>query len=172
MDPLTAAVGLGSIAGGIFGAKKDSDNLKRQLEMAKQQREESLRFIREQMGQGRNDLFSFFPQAQQSRQMGFDAARGVMSQAYPQMFESFTGGNVGAQQALLAGLPQMQNALMGNKIDYSAMQPTRLPVNLQALSGIFNPPSMSFAPMSQVPMQQPMQQPQIDPSILAMMGMR
>ena len=73
--------------------------------------------------EARGDVNRLFPQAQQTAQQGFQGALDVFGQSLPAQTDVFTQGNVGAQQAILAGLPQMQNALLGNNIDYSQMQP-------------------------------------------------
>ena len=73
--------------------------------------------------EARADINRLFPQAQQTAQQGFQGALDVFGQSLPAQTDVFTQGNVGAQQAILAGLPQMQNALLGNNIDYSQMQP-------------------------------------------------
>lgn len=78
--------------------------------------------------QARSDLFKLFPAAQQNIQQGFQGALDVFGQSIPAQTQAFQQGNVGAQQQLLAGLPQIQNALLGGAIDYSQLQP----VNVQA----------------------------------------
>jgi hypothetical protein len=44
-------------------------------------------------------------------------------------------GNVGAQQALLSGLPQMNNAILGRQVDYNAMQPQQFDYNMDFSQG-------------------------------------
>ena len=73
--------------------------------------------------QGREDVTSNMANAQQTANLGFQGALDVFGQSLPAQTDVFQQGNVGAQQAILAGLPQQQNALLGNQIDYSQMQP-------------------------------------------------
>ncbi len=68
-----------------------------------------------------------FPQAQQSAQQGFQGAIDVFGQTLPQQANLFQGGNVAAQQALLAGQPQFQNAILGRQVDLSGIQPFQAP---------------------------------------------
>jgi len=67
-----------------------------------------------------------FPAAQQNAQQGFQGALDVFGQSIPAQTGVFQQGNVAAQNQILAGLPQMQNAILGGQVDYSALQPTQL----------------------------------------------
>lgn len=73
--------------------------------------------------QARGDLSRLFPQARQESNQGFQGALDVFAQSLPAQTQAFQQGNVGAQQQLLAGLPQFQNAILGNQVDFSQMQP-------------------------------------------------
>jgi hypothetical protein len=76
--------------------------------------------------QARGDLFDIFPQAQRTGQQGFQSALDVFGQSLPAQTDVFQQGNIGAQQAILAGLPQIQNALLGGNVDFSQLQPTQV----------------------------------------------
>lgn len=147
MDPLTLALGAGSILSSLWGKKKDNSNMQKQLELARQQREQSLAFIREQMGQAQNNLMTYFPQAQQSRQQGYNAAMGLMGSTFQPMLDAYQGGNMMAQQALLSGLPQQNNAILGGPLNYNFAQPQRIQIDPRALAGLTNPAPLNFAPM-------------------------
>ena len=47
----------------------------------------------------------------------------MFGQSLPAQTDVFQQGNVGAQQAILSGLPQIQNALLGGNVDFSQLQP-------------------------------------------------
>ena len=143
--PLIAAA-IGAV-GALGAAKMDNNSQKKSLAQAERQRAQSLEFIQKQLAQSRSDLFQLFPQAQQSRQQGQQAGLNVFSQAFPAAMGAFQDGNVMAQQQLLAGLPQMNNALLGKEVDLSGLQAQRVPVNAQALQGLFNPQALQFDPM-------------------------
>lgn len=91
-------------------------------------------------------LMDIFPAAQQNLQQGFQGALDVFGQSLPAQTQAFQQGNVGAQQQLLAGLPQIQNALFGNQVEFSQLQPTQIQPDLgfaqQQLPDFVNP----FAP--------------------------
>lgn len=146
------------VSDNVFGgAAKDA---------AKQQTralEEAQAITREGIEQARGDVMNLFPMAQENLLAGSTGAMNVFNQAAPQQMQLAQQGNVNAQRALLAGLPQMQNALLGNAIDYSGLQAQQ-----QAL------PSMNFT-MPQFEMvqqdQQATQQPQQQVDTQAIMGM-
>jgi hypothetical protein len=64
-----------------------------------------------------------FPASDVNRNLGLQAALDVIGQSAPQQFSAFQQGNVGAQQALLSGQQQVQNAILGLPASLSGMQP-------------------------------------------------
>jgi hypothetical protein len=152
--PVLTAIGGGSaLAGGALvagtglalgSAAADRNSQKKAIESAETQKEASQAFIEQSIKEARSDIFKLFPAAQDSRKQGLQAGLDLFSQAYPQMQQSFTQGNVGAQNALLAGLPQMNNAILGNPVDLSGLQAMQLPtqsinlpqVNMQGIGGL------------------------------------
>lgn len=124
------------------GAAKDA---------AKQQTkalEEAQDLTRQAATQARGEIMGLFPQAQQNNLAGYQAALDVFNQSAPQQMQMTQQGNQNAQATLLAGLPLMNNALLGAPIDYSALQQQnvtydpnmfnqQLPTQLQS---ILNPP--------------------------------
>lgn len=121
----------------------DSMSNKAAIKSAEKQKAASQAFIEKQIAQARSDIFKLFPEAQKSRQQGLDASLSLYNQAYPQMQETFQQGNVQAQQALINGLPQIQNAIMGRAVDMSGLQA----VALQQPGGLTMPNSQ-LAPIS------------------------
>ncbi|ANJ65523.1 hypothetical protein [Pseudoalteromonas virus vB_PspP-H6/1] len=105
------------VSDNVFGgAAKDA---------AKQQTaalEQAQILTQEGVTQARNDVNSLFPIANQNMLTGATGALDVYNQTAPQQMQLAQQGNVNAQEALLAGLPQMNNALLGNAVDYSGLQ--------------------------------------------------
>lgn len=73
--------------------------------------------------QARQDINLLFPEAQQARLGGFQAAQDIFGSAVPQQAQQFQQGNLQAQQTTGLGAQQMQNALLGLPVDYGFMQP-------------------------------------------------
>lgn len=80
--------------------------------------------------ESRGTLFDLFGSAQESRTGGLQGALDVFSESIPLQAQVAQGGNVAAQQVLLAGLPQIQAAIFGAPTDLSALQATTLPFDL------------------------------------------
>ena len=103
---------------GAFGSK-DKGAQKRTSALVKEGRQ----YVVDQAAGGRIDLLDMWPRAEANRNMGYQSALDVFGQTMPQALSTFQQGNVGAQGALLAGLPQIQNAIYGLPTDLSGMQP-------------------------------------------------
>lgn len=69
------------------------------------------------------DLFNT---AGQNRNLGFQGALDVFGQAAPQQVSTFQQGNINAQDILLAGFPQFQNAILGGQVDLSGLAPRQV----------------------------------------------
>jgi len=117
------AVAGGSIVGAIAGDKSS----KRAAKSQKQASDASLAYTQQAADQARADVNRLFPQAQQAGQAGFQGAMDVFSQAINPQMQSFQRGNVAAQKQILAGLPQIQNALLGNPVNLAGLQAYQAP---------------------------------------------
>ncbi len=111
---------MGFVKDNFFGgaSKKAAEAQQKGLEKGQE-------FVRTGTKEARADLFRLFPQAQQAGQQGFQGAIDVFGQTLPQQAQAFQGGNIAAQQALLAGQPQFQSAILGGPVDLSGLQPFR-----------------------------------------------
>jgi hypothetical protein len=74
----------------------------------------------------RSDVMSLYPSAENNLKQGAQGALDVMGQFLPQQANVFQQGNMNAQNQISAGLPQIQNALMGGAVDYSQFQPQQI----------------------------------------------
>lgn len=120
--PTAAAIGGASILGAVVGSKSQSKAQKAQAKSS----DAAIRATQQAQAQARGDLFKLFPAAQQNLQQGFQGALDVFGKSLPAQTQAFQQGNVGAQQQLLAGLGQQQNALFGNQVDMSQLQPVQV----------------------------------------------
>ena len=78
--------------------------------------------IATQSARARRNALALYPASDVNRNLGFQAALDVMGDYVPEQLSTLQQGNVGAQEALLASMPQVQNALMGMPVDYSGLQ--------------------------------------------------
>lgn len=88
--------------------------------------QEAQQIIQQQTEQARGEALPLFNAAQQNLAQGFQGGLDVLGQTIPQQFQAFQGGNVAAQNALLAGLPQQQAAILGQQLDPNALQAQQL----------------------------------------------
>jgi hypothetical protein len=78
--------------------------------------------IRQLAERARSDVMEMFPQSQDIQRIGTQGALDVFGQTIPEQLQAFQGGNVAAQDTQRAALLQIQNALMGNPVDFNALQ--------------------------------------------------
>lgn len=107
-----------SVVKTVFGGEDDSAQ-KAQI----RQNAAATQLIAEKGDEAAQIANQLFPAADVNRNLGFQAALDVLGQSAPQQFSAFQQGNVGAQQALLAGQQQQQNALLGLPVNMSSIQP-------------------------------------------------
>jgi hypothetical protein len=78
-----------------------------------------------------------FGTGQRMRQQGMQQGLGMLSQLYGPTANLYQQGNMAAQRALLAGVPLQRAAILGEPMDYSALQPTQISYDPNMLAGIF-----------------------------------
>lgn len=105
----------------VFGGVDDSAQRRQINENA-----QAKALIAENTAAVREDILRLFPAAEQAQQLGFQGALDVLGQTIPQQLGTFQQGNIGAQQNLLGGLQQQQNAILGLPTDFSGFQPQQV----------------------------------------------
>jgi hypothetical protein len=115
-----AAIGgiatVGSAAIGAISSKKAADRGAKAAERGQD-------ILAQSREQGRADVMAQFPKAQEAQTRGFEEFRDFVSgQVMPQQVAPFMAGNMAAQEQVVRGLPQIQNAILGNAIDTSGFQ--------------------------------------------------
>ena len=108
--------------GGVASAALASRSSKKATKAATDAAEQGQQILAEDKAQARDDIMRLFPQAQQAQTRGFTEARQMLGGLLPEQQRLFQDGNVAAQNTMLAGLPQIQNAIMGNPVDMSGLQ--------------------------------------------------
>jgi len=90
---------------------------------------ETMALIERQTKQATRDATKLFGAAQDNFLTGSQAGLDVFGSTIPQQFGAFQQGNVGAQNQLIAGMPQVNNALLGLPTDLSSFQPQQIDVD-------------------------------------------
>jgi hypothetical protein len=106
-----------SISDTLFGGTDDSSQ-KKQIKANERTQE----FIEEQAALARGDVLALQPLGDQARSQGYQSAIDMLTGSTPQQIDLTARGNIGGQEALLAGLPQIQNAILGMPVDMGALQ--------------------------------------------------
>ena len=70
-------------------------------------------------GQARTDVNQLFGEANTQQQQGFTNAQDFLSGSIGRQIQPFQQGNMMAQEQVARGLPQIQNAILGNPVDLS-----------------------------------------------------
>lgn len=133
--PTAAIVGT-AILGAVMSERASSKAAKSQrrgIESAEDAAREATRAAQAQ-------AIPLFASAQNNALMGFQGALDTLGSTIPGQANVMQQGNVAAQQQLLAGLPQFQNATLGNQVDFSQLQPTVLDMpDFSAISNVTLP---------------------------------
>lgn len=117
-----AALTVGSVAGGLLSNNASKKAASQQSRSDKKARAA----VKDAAEQARSDIFDRLDTSEDYSRQGYQDALDVFAQTIPQQANTFTQGNLNAQQAILAGLPQIQNAILGAPINYNAFQPTAI----------------------------------------------
>lgn len=107
-----------SIGGALIGAKSSKDASK-----AATQGQANAQVANTQMAnQARGDVSRLFGDASKVRGETFGNTMDFLNQGIGSQITPFQQGNMAAQNQVARGLPQIQNAIMGNPVDLSGFQ--------------------------------------------------
>ena len=109
----------------VFGGTDRS-----QMRNQREQNAAAQALIAEKAAEARQDVLAIAPGAEANRNKGFQAAIDALAQATPVQSQALQSGSRGAQETLLAGLPQIQNAILGRNVSFAGLQPRTVSPNL------------------------------------------
>ena len=116
---------MSKIKSSFFGGAEKEAGRKQRKELAK-----GRAAVEAGAEEARTGATTLFGGAQEAQRLGFQGALDIFGQSVPEQARLFGAGNVGAQEQLISGLPQIQRALLGQTVDFSQFQPTTLTPNL------------------------------------------
>lgn len=119
---------MGKIVKSVFGGN-DKSAQKGQIA----QNAAATAFIKDMGTQGRNDMLSLAPSAENNRNLGYQAALDIFSQTVPSQIGAFTAGNTAAQAAILGGDPSITT--ISPNTSFSAQQLPQFTSIVDALQG-------------------------------------
>ena len=103
----------GGITDTLFGSGSDGQE---------KANKRSYEYTKEMADQSRNDAIALYVASSDPLRQGYQGAIDALGGATREQITNSSQGNFYAQQALLAGMPQFQNAILGNTVDNSAIQ--------------------------------------------------
>ena len=119
----TAVAGVAVAAKSASDAKKDASKGRKQQEL---ENAANRGMLKEARDTARGDVERLMPEAQVLRGLGAQNAIDIFGSSLPHQFGAFQQGNMDAQQMVMGGLQQQNNAIMGMPVDYSGFQPTQM----------------------------------------------
>jgi hypothetical protein len=90
------------------------------------QNRENNEFIREQAAKARQDIIPLYDASRGVLRDTAGASLDLLKGLTPEQIDLAARGNIAGQETLLAGLPQVQNAILGMPVDMGALQTTDL----------------------------------------------
>jgi len=119
-------VGAAGVGASASAASKDRAQGKKALEEQRGFNASNRDFLDAKIAEAVVQSEALFRGAASNRVRGATKALDILGQSAPQQLSTFQQGNIGAQEQLLAGLPQIQNALLGLPVDLSGLQPKQV----------------------------------------------
>tara|TARA_R110000851_G_scaffold159419_1_gene302662 strand:+ start:95 stop:844 length:750 start_codon:yes stop_codon:yes gene_type:complete len=142
-----AAIGGAASLGGSYLQNKANEKL---ADQSAKNRAQEIGMIKQYGQRATESMLPAYQAAQGARQQGMDASLGLAGQTFRPMIETAQTGDYMAQQALLAGMMGQRNAILGDSINYGALQAQSIPMDYSQLTGLTNPQSLDFKPFEQV----------------------
>lgn len=140
---------IGGVAG-LAGSLLQNKANEKAAEQSAAQRAQEIAMIKQYGQRATESLLPAYQAAQGVRQQALGQNLGLTGQTFKPMVDVTQAGDYMAQQAILAGLMGQRNAILGDSINYGALQAQSVPMDFSALSGLTNPQSIDFKPFEQV----------------------
>lgn len=119
---MPTAVAITTAGVGLLGAHTSNKASKRAARSQQQGQAAALEASKQAAELARSQALPLFNAAQENRQQGFQGALDVFGQSVPAQMNAFQGGNMNAQNTLLAGMDPQIAAILGGSIDLSGLQ--------------------------------------------------
>ena len=140
-----AAAAAVSAAASLAGSALDYKAQKKAIKQAEEDRAANIGFIEQFGGNAIESLTPAYQNAQNIQQQAANRGLGLTGQIFKPMVNTIQDADYMAQQAAIAGLMGQRNAILGDSINYGALQAQRVPVNFSALTGLTNPQTLDYA---------------------------
>lgn len=148
MDPITGAlIGGAASLGGSYLQNKANKKL---AEQSAKNRDNEIGMIKQYGQRATESMLPAYQASQDIRQQGMNQNLALAGQTFRPMVDATQTGDYMAQQALLAGLMGQRNAILGDSVDYGALQAQSVPMDYSQLTGLTNPQPLDFKGFEQI----------------------
>ena len=142
--PAVIAAGISSAAS-LAGSALDYKQQKKAIKQAEENRAANIGLIQQY---GSNAIESLTPAYQNAQNIQTQAANqgvNLTGSVFRPMIDTMQDADYMSQQAIIAGMMGQRNAILGDSINYGALQAQKVPVNFSALTGITSPQTLDYA---------------------------
>ncbi|GEM_PF-4884794 len=142
------AAALAGAGASLVGSGLDYNARKKQAKLQEENRQDTLGIVDSAYNRGIEALTPAYNNAQGARQEGMNRNLLLAGQTFLPSMETMREGSYMARQALLAGRENSRNAILGNDVDFGALQNQQLTDRFSGLTGLTNPEPMNFSSMA------------------------
>lgn len=142
--PAVIAAGISSAAS-LAGSALDYKQQKKAIEQAEKDRAANIGLIQQYGGNAIESLAPAYQNAQNIQTQAANQGVNLTGSVFRPMIDTMQDADYMSQQAIIAGLMGQRNAILGDSINYGALQAQKVPVNFSALTGLTNPATLDYA---------------------------
>ena len=142
--PAVIAAGISSAAS-LAGSALDYNQQKKALKQAEEDRARTIGFIEQAGSRGIESLTPAYQNAQNIQTQAANQGVNLTGSITRPMIDTMQDADYMSQQAIIDGVFGQRSAILGDPINYGALQAQKVPVNFSALTGITNPATLDYA---------------------------
>ena len=142
--PAVIAAGISSAAS-LAGSALDYNQQKKALKQAEEDRARTIGFIEQAGSRGIESLTPAYQNAQNIQTQAANQGVNLTGSITRPMIDTMQDADYMSQQAIIDGVFGQRSAILGDPINYGALQAQKVPVNYSALTGITSPATLDYA---------------------------
>jgi len=140
-----AAAAAASGAASLAGSALDYKAQKKALKQAEEDRARTIGFIEQAGSRGIESLTPAYQNAQNIQTQAANQGVNLTGSITRPMIDTMQDADYMSQQAIIDGVFGQRSAILGDPINYGALQAQKVPVNYSALTGITSPATLDYA---------------------------
>ena len=134
-----------SAAASLAGSVLDYKAQKKAIKQAEEDRAANIGLIQQYGGNAIESLTPAYQNAQNIQTQAANQGVNLTGSVFRPMIDTMQDADYMSQQAIIAGMMGQRNAILGDSINYGALQAQKVPVNFSALTGLTNPATLDYA---------------------------